>query len=119
MDVSLITFSTLKQRGDIPNEISMFECDKLLILYYLEILNKHKVVETDTPTVTDKGARLAKVLSDSKYSIRPDSMIKVILLLFGDKMDREDAMALCMMIEILQTEGIDSLLESLDNEDED
>lgn len=120
MDVSLITFSTLKQRGDIPNEMSIEDCNKLLILYYLEILNNHNIIETDTPTVTDKGADLAKLISDAKYCIRPDSMIKTILMLFGPKMDSEDAMALCMMIEILQTDGIDELLESLEDDgDED
>lgn len=119
MDVNLITFSTLKQRGDIPNQMSIEDCDKLLMLYYLEILNKHNIVETDTPTVTDKGADLAKLVSEAKYCIRPDSMIKILLKLFGPNMDREDAMALCMMVEMLQTEGIDALLESLDDEDED
>lgn len=119
MDVNLITFSTLKQRGDIPNQMSIEDCDKLLILYYLEILNNHKIVETDTPTVTDKGEDLAKLISEAKYCIRPESMIKTILMLFGPHMDREDAMTLCMMIEMLQTEGIDALLESLDDEDED
>jgi hypothetical protein len=98
--------------------MSLKECDNLMILYYLGILSEHGIVEVNTPALTDKGFELAKTISDYNYCIRPDSMVRILLVLFGDTMDKEDTMSLCMMIEILQTDGIDELLDNLESDED-